>query len=133
HTRSYGDWSSDVCSSALLEPEPEERGDHEDRHDGESEADPGIERDGEVRSQHVEDAVGDVHDALQPEDDGEPGGEQDVDGADRQAIQHLEDGRHAPTPSRRASSSWSCRRSSVLLACVTRPFSSTYARSATAN
>ena len=79
----------------------EERRREEHDHERQREADPRIEGQREIGAQHVEDAVRDVDDPLQPEDDGQPGGEQDVDRPDGEAVEHLQqDGhrRHAEVP-----------------------------------
>ena len=85
--------------AAQLEHQAEERRHEERDHQRQREADPRIEGQREIRAQHVEDAVRDVDDALQPEHDGQPRGEQDVDRADGEAVEHLQ--QRCVTPSRR--------------------------------
>ena len=90
--------SDEGANARELEHETEERGEGEHGGDGRREADARVEADREVRAEHVEDAVSDVDDALQAEDDGEPRREEDVDRPDREAVQRLEDDGHRVGP-----------------------------------
>ena len=80
-----------------LEGEPDEGDEHAAKEDAREEPprgagrDPGMDLVGEERPQHVERAVGEVDDARHPEDEGEPGGDQEQEDPFHQALENLDD------------------------------------------
>ena len=87
----------DAAQEHELEGEPDEGDEHPADENAREEPargagrDPGVDLVGEERPQHVERAVGEVDDARDSEDEGEPGGDEEEEHSLHQPLEDLDD------------------------------------------